>query len=168
MKGCLALLVLLSTANIAVALDIEATRKSLAGLTGVWVVVEPFAPEAELQGLTITAVRTDAELKLRKAGIRVLTEEAFNKSSSMPFLELAAAISTESSDRWEVSKFVNLRQNAVLERDRSIVAFGAVTWSVEQVNAVVRPSIIARFVRDGFNDMVDQFVNAYLAMNPKK
>jgi len=162
------LFVFLSSATILFGMDNEATRRSLGGLAGVRVVVEPFAPEAEMQGLTITAVRTDAELRLRRAGIRVLTEEEFNESTGVPFLELAAAISVESSVRCGVSEFVNFRQNALLERDRRIFAFAAVTWSVETVNNACRPSAVARFVRDGFNDLVDQFVNAYLATNPKK
>jgi hypothetical protein len=54
--------------------DDEYTRESLRGLHGVYVLVEDLRPEVEQAGLTVAMIRTDAELKLRLAGIRVLTQ----------------------------------------------------------------------------------------------
>jgi hypothetical protein len=157
---------LLGTACTAVAIDLENTRKSLIGLKGIWVAVEGFEPEVERQGLSGTAVQTDAELRLRKAGIVVLTKEQFANDTGSSMLHLAAAISTDRAS-WDVSQFVELHQRVYLVRAPS-VRLVANTWSVERVNVGAPPSLIARFVRDGFNDLVDQFINAYLAMNPKK
>ena len=56
----------------------EMDRKSLRGLKGIAVVVEALQPEAERDGLTKSQIKTDIELKLRQAGIHVLTtEESF-------------------------------------------------------------------------------------------
>ena len=159
-------LTLLGTAHLSVASDDEHARRSLVGLTGVHVIVEPLTPEVERQGLTRIAIQTDAELRLRKAGIRVFTDEEFAKDLDAPFLGLAATISTESGS-WGVSQFVDLYQGVILQRNPS-VSLGAITWGVERVNGHALPSYVARLARDVFNDMVDQFINAYLAMNPRK
>jgi len=50
---------------------------SLKGLVGITVLVESPGPEAEQVGLTRDVLQTDAELKLRLAGIRVLTEQQY-------------------------------------------------------------------------------------------
>jgi hypothetical protein len=63
--SCVAILVLLIEANFSFANDDQPSRKSLAGPQGVLVLVEGIRPEAEDQGLAITAVQTDAELSSR-------------------------------------------------------------------------------------------------------
>ena len=77
-------LVVMSTA--AWGLDTKATRESLRGLTGVEVVVENVPPDLEPAGLTANQLRTDAELRLRKAGIRVLTREETLATPGVPYL----------------------------------------------------------------------------------
>ena len=62
---------LLVAASAATAGDDEFSRRSLKGLAGVYVMVEPLGAEAERDGLNKTSVQTDAELKLREAGITV-------------------------------------------------------------------------------------------------
>ena len=55
------------------AADHLSRTQTLKGLRGVTVFVEGLTPEAEREGLTKLALQTDIELKLRQAGIRVLT-----------------------------------------------------------------------------------------------
>jgi hypothetical protein len=151
------------------AADDKYTRPSLSGLRAVQVVVEAFSassqPLLEARGLTVNAIQTDAELRLRKAGIRVLTREERLKTPGAPYLYLNAIITTGSS-LWGNSLAVSIVQDVSLGRDQSI-QIQAATWSVESGGGIILPERIAQRVRDGFNDMVDQFINAYLSVNQR-
>ncbi len=59
--------------------DDEGSRETLRGIKGVRVVVESIEPEIEEAGLTRSQVQTDVELKLRTAGLNLLTPEERNK-----------------------------------------------------------------------------------------
>jgi hypothetical protein len=161
---CAALLVLFSASFLAAA-DNENSRRSLTGLRGVRVIVEISRhPELDAVGLTVTAVRTDAELRLRKAGIRVLEADQVPGS---PYLYLNATVTTAGKESWGDSILVSLRQTVILDRDPSI-RIDAETWSVLFGGGIHAPTHdYARYMRDGFNDGIDQFINAYLAANPK-
>ena len=53
--------------------DNENTRLTLRGLKGVSLYVEPLDPQIEKSGLTKNQIQEDTELKLKLAGINVLT-----------------------------------------------------------------------------------------------
>jgi hypothetical protein len=55
------------------AMDTEDTRATLRGVEGVLVVVEDLGDDVEQAGLTRQQLQTDVELRVRQAGIRVLT-----------------------------------------------------------------------------------------------
>ncbi len=71
----LASLIAFTLAPAILAVDSESTRESLRGIPGVYVLIEHLNPDAESDGLTRTQLRTDVELKLRLAGIKVFTRE---------------------------------------------------------------------------------------------
>src|SRR5437879_12400960 len=78
MKTVLAALALLSATVVSPLVgqgDEDYTRKTLAGLKVVYVVVEPIKDDAERDGLRGDQVSTDVELKLRQAAITVLSRE---------------------------------------------------------------------------------------------
>src|SRR5438309_6876414 len=78
MRTVLAVLAFLSAAVVSPVVgqgDEEYTRKTLAGLQDVSVVVEPIKDEVERDGLRRDQVSTDVELTLRQAGITVLDGE---------------------------------------------------------------------------------------------
>lgn len=147
---------------IAHAIDSQDTRSSLRGLKGVEVIIDLSPrPEAEQNGLTTSAIRTDVELKLRQAGIPVLATEGGN-----PWLGVIVNVVPSSGTIWPYAITVELRQNAFLLRDSSILALGTVTWSVGAISGVGKQDLSS--VRDVVKDQVDKFINAYLAVNPKK
>jgi hypothetical protein len=164
--SCVPLLALLGAATVAVANDDQPSRKSLAGLQGVFVLVEEIRPEAQDQGLTMTAVQTDAELRLRKAGIRVFTDAEVRNVPGNPVLYLKAIV-MPGTPPWGYAVAIELHQGVVLTRDPSMDTWAS-TWSVAGGGGYDAPSNIPRKVRDKLNDYVDQFINAYLAMNPRK
>jgi len=57
-------------------------QKALVGLKGVGVDVAKISPEAERLGLTAAQVKTDVELRLRKARVRVLTVRCIRRARS--------------------------------------------------------------------------------------
>ena len=156
----------LSTLSLALASDDEYSRKSLVGLQGVQVLVESLDPQVEQAGLTKAAIQTDVELKLRLAGIRVLTREEMLKTPGFPTLYINANV-LPSGERWGFSESVQLEQAVILSRDSSISLLNTATWSVQGVGTA-GPSTIGRYVRDQIKDRVDEFINAYLSANPKK
>jgi hypothetical protein len=74
--------------------DSDEERQTLVGLKGVRVVVENINPNAEKDGLSLVLLQTDVELKLRQAGIPVLTGEETFRAPGSPFLYLVVSASS--------------------------------------------------------------------------
>jgi hypothetical protein len=161
MKLAVAVLIgLLSIGNLAVADDYELTRKSLKGIKGVAVLVEDLNPEVQA-GLSCIVIQRDAELKLRLAGIPVLTDPI----SSEAVLYIKASVDTRRTP-WAYAADVELLQAAILKRDSSISLPRIPTWSVSGRGGYAIPGDLA-ILRDNLKDSVDMFINAYLSVNPK-
>jgi hypothetical protein len=126
----------------------------------VYVAVEPLPDGAKLLRLTAENIQTDVELTLRLAGIRPVTKEERLKIPASPYIYVKVIVS---SDAKAASVEVELNQNALLERNGDF-APGVTTW--EMGGLITNPS--ARFARNGLKDLFDQFLNAWLSVNPKK
>jgi len=158
----------LVSASSAVAGDTKYERATLAGLSGVAVVVEHLDLEVERAGLTESLIQTDAELRLRLAGIQVLGRDEINKDPGRPLLYLFANIGFgNAAGPWAYSLSVSVQQRVKLERATQISLLTS-TWSVEEVGYNISQSGMADAVRSALKDNVDQFINAYLSVNPKK
>ena len=140
--------------------DSEISRKSLQGISAISVEVEDLSDGAKALGLSAETIRTDVELKLRLAGIRVVTEDEDLKLPGMPSLYVIATVVNSSK---AVSIIVELQQNVTLERNGQR-AVGATTWDAGAVGV----NLTAEDIRDKIKDLVDQFLNAWLSVNPKK
>lgn len=147
------------------ALDSALARTTLKGLQGVFVIIESLDPEVEKAGLTSAELRTDVELSLRLAGIRVLSEGQGRRIPGAPYLYVRVNVVTSTPSIWPYSIDVELNQYVTLDRDRNIRTTGA-TWSVGSIGTVTLSNI--RTAKDRVNDKVDEFINAYLAVNPKR
>lgn len=153
---------LVFSAPIAHADDNEASRRSLRGLNGIEVFVGTLPSEVEQNGLTKSAIQTDVELKLRQAGIPVLDPKV-----GSPWLDVNVNVLSDSNSAiWTWTIRVELHQDAILTRDSSIFAKDAVTWGLGMFGQIGKQNL--RSLRDNIKDKVDQFINAYLAVNPKK
>ena len=135
----------------------ESERQTLKGLKGVRVVVADMHPEAEPR-LTRAVIQTDVEQQLRLAGIPI-------DAASWPYLFVRVGIVPDIHGYWPVDIDVELHQGVLLQRDESIIV-DASTWSVGTI-AGVRKVDFRNYVRDSIKDKVDQFINAYLSVNPK-
>ncbi len=148
--------------------DYPAERESLAGLTGVYVIVERVDPDAEQEGLDQSTLQTDVEVKLRQAGIRVLTKTEALVTPGAPNLHLMVdtmKLSGAALPIYAVSFHLELNQEVMLAR-KPTIALLAPTWSTSGIGAAGTKAL--HRMRENVRDLVDRFINAYLAANPKR
>ncbi len=140
-------------------------RDNLKGLRGVWVWVEYLDPELEERGVTQFQIQTLVELKLRQAGIRVLTEEERKKTPGDPFLSVRIC-GGKTSDRLNYVLLIELRivEKVIPERDKNKRVW-ALTWNSWRLGSAGTQHL--RSIYDNLGDLVDEFMNDYLAANPK-
>jgi hypothetical protein len=131
-----------------------ASNKELAvsGLRSVSVLVEQMGDGAKAIGLFKEDLQTDVELRLRLAGIKVVTD------SSAPFLYVVPHVNPSAT---AADVGLELCETVTISRSKFIV--GASTW--EQRFLLANPS--ATDIRDAVKDLVDQFLNIWLKVNPK-
>jgi hypothetical protein len=161
-KALIAVVTLLLLPGVSHALTDE--QKVLVGLRGVGVKVEDMDPQAERLGLTKAQIRTDVELRLRKAGVTVLTEKERIETPGIPLLSVKA--NTNFSQKLPFvtySTSVDLNEWVTLARGGE--TYGAI-WSTASLGTIGTTNISK--IRDFLGDRVDQFINDYLAANPKK
>jgi hypothetical protein len=138
-------------------------RDVLAGLQGVMVVVgELSGPEK--YGLTKQALRTDVELQLSQHGVKVLSEEEWGRTPGMPWLyvDVILLVGRESGPA-AVSVKVELYERTLLLRNTEMVA-NAATW--RKWRAGFLGLNYPNEVRKSVKDLVDEFINDYLAKRP--
>jgi|SRR5437588_5862570 len=167
MKTVLAVLALLSATLVSRLVgqgDNEYTRKTLVGLTGVYVSVEHIPDEMQRDGLDTTQIQTDVELKLRQAGITVLTRQEWLSTAAAPFLYVNVQ-AIKNTNFYAFSVEVQLRQRVTLVHDPAVLIL-ATTWSATGVIGTVGSKKLSS-LRETVRDLTDQFINAYLAANPK-
>jgi hypothetical protein len=134
--------------------------KTLKGIRAVWVLVENFSDGAKVLGLSKETTKTDVELKLRLAGMRVVTEEEGFKLPGGPYVYVVVNLTDTAS---AASVDISLNQDAKLESNDEIVT-GVDTWSRGVV--IAHPGL--QGIRDSIKDLVDTFLNDWLSVNPKK
>jgi len=144
--------------------DTPGQRATLQGIKAI--AVDAFvAPDGELGGLIQSQLQTDVELRLQKAGIRVVSEPSADTRWS--FLSLTVNV-TKAPDFpvYGCAIVLEVNQPVSLAHDprRSLVVS---TWTNGSVG-VWGAQRLRDGVRDGVADLVDKFINAYLEQNPKK
>jgi len=145
----------------------QVKRSTLRGLQGVELFVMGPTAEIEKYGLTESQIRTDVELKLRQAGVKVLSSKERYKTPGAPLLTVFALVRKwPESEVFSVDVRAGLTQSVVLVRDRSILC-NATTWETFPVGGVIAAKDL-QSVRRVVKDHVDEFINDYLAANPKE
>jgi hypothetical protein len=172
MKNLLVLaLLLLAITNVSAQSEEARERETLRGLTGVYVIVDSLKGDVVRDGLTLGQLQTDVEVRLRKAGIRVLTLEEVRESENKPALVISVvAIKSDplskllESNRYSFSISLELKQAAHLKR-MPATTFMVTTWSDRALGFATADN--TRVIREGVGDYVDKFINSYLTVNPK-
>lgn len=147
------------------ALDTPNERVTLAGLTGVHVVVNELSAEAAREGLTRSSLQAELESRLRQAGLRVLSANEALTSVGRPTLELRVNLirSGEAPQIYIYSVDLALRQHIRLTRDRTVESY-AITWSDTRHVGVVGATRLS-VVRDAARAKVEEFITAWQTVN---
>lgn len=143
------------------------TKEVLQGLQGVLVLVEDIIPEVEKYGLTKRDIQTDTELQLRQYGIRVFTlkEQILNRPYFYVNVNVLVRDILPDTSLASASISVTLKEPVILPRQQAICV-GASTW---RRSCVVRVGAYRiKEIREDVKDLVSQFINDYLAANPKE
>jgi hypothetical protein len=146
--------------------DSESSRKTLRGLPGVLVAVNDLDQSTVRKNCPLDAaqLKTDAELRLRKGGISVLSAEQLAKSPGGPVLSINISCTGNEEQSFSVV-LVMVSQEVVLARDPSVHLY-VTTWSASGGTGMIGIEAIEKSTRDKLADQVDKFLNAYLAANP--
>jgi len=141
-------------------------RATLRGLKGFGVLVEKLPPEVEKEGLKSDQLQREVEIKLRTAGIKVMTKEESFKTPGEPYLyiNINVNIAKTESDIYPYSIDLLLIQKVSLLRDPKLTSY-AVTWSTGGVGSIGKP--IVGQLGESAEAMVDVFIKVYLVENPK-
>ncbi len=155
------LVMVFSVGRNAFAFDNETSRERIRGITGIHVAiyVQPFFLKYE--GLSKSKIQTDVESELRLAGIKVLTKQELKKEKGQPvfYIYINGMKGPGNTLVYEIG--VRLMQDASLVRKPNYT-FLAPTWEVGTIGFGDRKNI-----QTDIKDKVDQFINAYLSVNPK-
>ncbi len=137
------------------------------GLPGVCVRVEYLSRKAEEAGLERDSVQRTVELELRKAGIKVLSEEEWKNTSGFPHLHITLGTSYQENDSLVgFAVTVELKQHVVLARDASKECI-AVTWRTLSAGSVGAGNI--DLIRTGaLVEDLEIFLNDWFTVNPKE
>ena len=145
-------------------------QQSLGGLTGVTVVIAPFEVSPPSASLNLDLVRTDTELRLRKAGINVVEPEEFGKQPgklAMLYISLhfvnavAVGIKTYVIQVGAIQVMTTLRDSP-----HSPPKMTAITWFKGNFGNVQVEHL--EIIRQRVGDLVDEFTSDYMASNPKQ
>jgi hypothetical protein len=136
-------------------------RETLRDLTGVQVIVEPLAGDAERDGLTAETLQRTIESQLAAAGIRVLSEEERRSQPGFPFLYIGVT-TVKAAAVYSYAIDISLNQTVNLTRHPTIATF-APTWTA-QATGVVSDSHLSE-VTDHVRIFIARFIKDYWEMN---
>ncbi|MDR3707469.1 MAG: trypsin-like peptidase domain-containing protein [Capsulimonadaceae bacterium] len=144
--------------------DIPYTTKPLKGIVAVSVLIEDLNDEAKAAGLDEDVLKTDVELRLRKDGIKVSSED-FSQKVSQNSGYVYVQITTLALQNGDLifNHQVSFNEDVQLRRAAPIICT-AHTWDRGGV-AFSPADGFAHYVRDVLGDDIDKFANEMLAQN---
>ena len=140
----------------------DAEISVLRGLKEVFVDVEDLDFRVERVGLTTEHLRTDAELKLKRAGIKVQSEKESMKTPGSPQLHIMVKVLGTSTGNYAAHIRIELREAVSLVRHPGMEVFTS-TWTTGKFG--VTQSLTD--VREQEQALLDTFIAEYIAANPK-
>ncbi len=141
--------------------------RSLVGVKGIYVTITDLNEDARSAGLTKEQLKTDVELKLRLAGIKLNSpEEWFSSKHEELFLVTIATDSDDDSPSIAYTVAVELSQRRKLLRRPNARVFAPI-WG-RGTEGMCLKNEFPQEARDHVKTNVDKFINDYLTANPKK
>jgi Putative peptidoglycan binding domain len=135
----------------------------LRGQPGVRVLIESFDPEIDRGGAIKQQLRTDVELRLRQAGVRVFTENEWMQGIPQLYVNVNVILTADARGAAYNTR-VAVDQNAHLVASASEIQ--VTTWQRESIGITDRATMATR-IRNSVRDLVDAFITAYLSVNPR-
>ena len=158
------ILALLNITSFSLAGQYSIQQESLRDLKGVYVSVESLSPEIQKDGLTKDSVRKDVVLMLRKAGIIILSKKEWFDLEGSPFLDVNAhVLKLRATREYIYSVNISFKQTVYPAR-KPVEITGAATWTIGGIIGIT--SDLDK-IRASVKDQVEDFIQAYLAVNPK-
>jgi hypothetical protein len=149
------------------AADSETSRKTLAGLQGVYVLVEELQPNivkfSDKFSFSKDQLQKSVDLKLRGAGIKVLSRDEWLQTPGRPILYVAVNTHQREKYWWGYDIRVELHQTASLEAIPATRAFVA-TWSTNMTGTVNIGTL--NTLNEQARVLTDIFINAFVSANP--
>jgi hypothetical protein len=141
-------------------------RDTLRGLREVSVLVEYLPDDVEREGLSLEHLKRDIEVRLRQAGLRVLTISEIANSPGAPYLYVAVYPLTGPSLNFNGYAIgLTLKQLVQLSRNPT-TEFFATTWEgPAPPSSLSAPSVFD--IRTRISDAVGRFIIDYQAVNPR-
>lgn len=164
-KTCRCFAVLILIAGGCFASDTSMDRATLRGLKAVKVVVDPLGPELEHEGLDANRLRGIVEQKLRDAGVKVDNDVNEFIGLSISFAQAGRKVLSVKKGPFSLTIGLGVYQVAVLTRDMATKTV-VETWGVEKTAGAAAKGL-DHDVSSAVDDLVDQFVKAYLSVNPR-
>jgi hypothetical protein len=132
--------------------------KLLQGFDTCKILIEDLPNELIKAGLTDNQIRTDVEIKLRQAKIKIAG------SSTNPYISFYVNLSAIETNDGLIAFHLNisLLQSVVLERDRTISTISP-TWTKNIIGVVGRNRV--NTIRENIKDITDEFILDYLKAN---
>ncbi len=149
-------------------------RASLQGMEGLYILIDGQFESLIRKGITKEQLKTDVELQLRKAGIKVLTEQESVALPGTPYLSVTFQVSegickvshTDSSLKfYAIGMLIQLHQEVRLDRNPKIKING-VTWKAATTSWFTAKEM-KNGTREHLKNGIDLFANEYLAVNSK-
>ena len=137
---------------------------ALRGVTAVMVVADSLPEGATRAGLFASQLQTDVELRLREAGITILSPAS---APGSPVLYVQASLTGGESGLIAYNAHLTFGEAVRLARVPTVLTFGT-TWEGPRVLGYASVQHVAEQVRKAVNDQVSAFLNAWLAVNPRK
>ena len=142
-------------------------KETLRGIKSIKVgILGSIKPEAEKFGLTKDKIQTDVELRLRMAGISVISSGEPFTTSEPAYLFVSISMSCNQFEYFAYGVMVSVAEKVNLERNPNLSCLGN-TWWLQGIGGSSGKEI-ERVVRNSVKDLVDEFLNDYLAVNPKQ
>lgn len=141
-------------------------RDTLRGLREVSVLVEFLPDDVEREGLSREHLTHDIEVRLRQAGLRVLTISEIANSPGSPYLYVAIYPVTGPSVNVNAYAIgLTLKQLVQLSRNPTTELF-ATTWEgPAPPSSLSAPRLLD--IRSRISAVLERFIIDYLAVNPK-
>jgi hypothetical protein len=164
---CLSILICMAfgLCSYAYAIDSDLTRRTLLGIQGVHVIVEDLQPSLKDYGqkfsLSNKQIEKDVEIRLRAAGIEVLTRDQWLKTVGRPLLYIN--VNTH-DDKFRVAYDIriDLKQIVSMEANPDVKTL-ATTWAINMTGMSNIDNLDV--IRTNVGSLVDRFIKAFWIVN---